>query len=125
MSLPVVNHPTDRPNFYSIGFGNCIFYYSYRTCIAFYVSGVGEFVCENDWSTTTGKHLNYINDDKKVRLPRAEFQRVLNEYSNAIGEGIAYAIDLIHGRMPSQEQVEQAGKALREVLKELHHDLTE
>ncbi len=122
MSLPYVEHPTDRPNFYSVGFAGFRFYYSYKTCIAFYVSGVGEFVCENDWGPTTGKHINYVSSDKTNRLPREEFNRLLSTYTEAIGRGVEYAVDVIAGKIPTAEQIEQAAEALREVLKELHHD---
>ena len=53
-------------------------YFSYQTPIAFrYRHGL---VCsENAWSTTTGKHLNWIQPDKKQRVPHEEFKRLLQE----------------------------------------------
>ena len=35
-------------------------YYSYETIIAFWIMGEGITVCENIWSRTTGKHINYL-----------------------------------------------------------------
>ena len=53
-------------------------WFSYQTVVAF-SNGDGRKVRENEWSTTTGKHLNWIDGgDKKNRLPGAEFERQLN-----------------------------------------------
>lgn len=67
--------PTDRPIFfqYTDNFGiEC--YQSYRTFVGFYDRESGErCVAQNVWESTTGKHLNYIdNGDKSERLPRRE-----------------------------------------------------
>jgi hypothetical protein len=51
-------------------------YFSYDTPVAF--SFRGETVCrENEWSVTTGKHLNWIEPRKSKRLPGAEFEKRL------------------------------------------------
>lgn len=53
-------------------------YYSYDTIVAY--SGDGEFVIsQNEWSNTTGKHLNWIDDDKKKRVPHTELMDKLNK----------------------------------------------
>lgn len=50
------------------------FYYSYSTIVAFSSPFTGLIVHENDWSTTTGKHLNWIDGgNKKNRLNDTEF----------------------------------------------------
>ena len=55
-------------------------YYSYKTPIAFYDNKNYKMVIsENCWSNTTGKHLNWINRDKSVRIPRAEFEKLFEE----------------------------------------------
>jgi len=55
-------------------------YYSYETIVAFYTWDTGLVVCENVWSVTTGKHLNWIDGgDKKGRLPVEEFDKQLEE----------------------------------------------
>lgn len=60
--------------------GGLTLYFSYRTVVAFRTSETGLVVSENVWSTTTGRHLNEIDDgDKKSRLPHAEFEQRLNE----------------------------------------------
>jgi hypothetical protein len=52
-------------------------WYSYKTIVAFKTEKDGLIVRQNDWSTTTGKHLNAIDggdsDAKKDRLPGEEF----------------------------------------------------
>ena len=55
-------------------------WYSYETAVAFQVDGHERVVHENGWGTTTGKHLNWIdNGDKKTRVSGAEFQRLWDE----------------------------------------------
>ena len=55
-----------------------IYYYkSYNTIIAFEVDGMIT-ARENDWSTTTGKHLNWISS-KKYRLPSDKFEAELKK----------------------------------------------
>ena len=51
-----------------VDIGTLSLYFSYETVVAFQdVDGLK--VRQNDWSTTTGKHLNWIDGgDKKARL---------------------------------------------------------
>jgi hypothetical protein len=59
--------------------GDLRLWFSYDTVIAFHVPGQSRMVRQNDWSSTTGKHLNWIDDgDKKARLPSEEFEKELN-----------------------------------------------
>jgi hypothetical protein len=61
-----------------VSVGNLTVYFSYRTPVAFRGNGWPLTVSENDWGTTTGKHLNWIDGgDKKARLPREKFQHAL------------------------------------------------
>lgn len=78
MKLPSINHPTDRPNFYEIETDGITFWYSYKTCIAFRGDG-GLVIRENDWSVTTGRHLNFVNDDKSIRVSGELFEKTLEE----------------------------------------------
>jgi hypothetical protein len=61
------------------------YYKSYNTIVAFqYKNNVGSLVvCHNHWSTTTGKHLNWIDggdvNAKKRRLPQSEFNKELEK----------------------------------------------
>lgn len=51
------------------------FWFSYQTLVAFCKPGAGKFVRQNDWSTTTGKHLNAIDGgNKKRRLSGEAFE---------------------------------------------------
>lgn len=59
---------------------NKILYFSYETLIAFY-DGQTLYVSQNEWSKTTGKHLNDIDGgDKKNRIPHDELLRITNNY---------------------------------------------
>ena len=68
-------------------------WYSYQTPIAFHVDGHERIVRENDWSTTTGKHLNWIDGGgpkaKKSRVSGADFERLWNEQVAPLLEGAA------------------------------------
>ena len=55
--------------------GNC-YWFSYKTLVAFQKWDDRLVVRQNDWGTTTGKHLNAIDGgDKKTRLPALEFDK--------------------------------------------------
>jgi hypothetical protein len=50
------------------------FWFSYSTLVAFRKGGGRTWVHKNDWGTTTGRHLNWIDDgDKKSRLSSQDF----------------------------------------------------
>ncbi len=50
------------------------FWFSYTTLVAF-TGPNGKIVHENDWGTTTGKHLNWIDGGNKVnRLSADDFE---------------------------------------------------
>ncbi len=59
--------------------GSDIIYFSYKTIVAFSTLDTGLVVSENVWGITTGKHLNWINRDKKSRLPHQQFMDELHE----------------------------------------------
>jgi hypothetical protein len=65
--------------------GDCTFYFSYQTCVAFNAPDTGLVVSENKWSVTTGKHLNWISDDKKRRIPNSEFEAKLKLVEARLG----------------------------------------
>jgi hypothetical protein len=55
-------------------------YYSYTTPIALEIDGVLK-VSQNQWSITTAKHLNWIDDgNKKDRLKPEEFNQLLKQH---------------------------------------------
>ena len=53
-------------------FGNN-YYFSYDTLVAFY-DDEGLWIRENIWGPTTGKHLNWIDRDKSIRVDSKTFQ---------------------------------------------------
>lgn len=56
------------------------YWFSYKTLVAFQKGFGPTIVRRNDWSTTTGKHLNAIdNGDKKARVPADVFARLFEE----------------------------------------------
>lgn len=76
-----VDHPTigsgPKANFYYVSVNNHVFWFSYKTCVAFEepdLHGCRRVVRENDWGPTTGKHLNEIDPDKSLRIPGDEFE---------------------------------------------------
>ena len=63
-----------------IGIGNKRIYFSYKTPIAIWTPQLGYLVRQNDWSVTTGKHLNAIDGGNKAnRVSGEEFEAVLRE----------------------------------------------
>lgn len=52
-------------------------WYSYDTIVAFDSCKHGFVISQNVWSTTTGKHLNWIDPDKKARVPHNQFEDLL------------------------------------------------
>jgi len=55
------------------------FYFSYETLVAFKTASTGLVCMVNNWKTTTGKHLNRIQPDKKRRVTKEEFDRIFAE----------------------------------------------
>ena len=80
------NYSSDNYGAHSIAIeiGRRTVYFSFDTPIAFsgYNSKGEEFYCvrQNEWGGTTGKHLNWINRDKSIRLPREEFEKELARF---------------------------------------------
>lgn len=83
MSVSIENYG----NYSSDNYGSCRavtigwlkLYFSYSTVIAYSESKDGLVIRENDWSTTTGRHLNCIDPDHKIRIPSAEFEAKLEK----------------------------------------------
>ncbi len=63
----------------AVTIGDLTLYFSYDTVVAFRDVDTGLVISENIWSTTTGKHLNAINPNKKLRIPREQFKVKLGE----------------------------------------------
>lgn len=56
--------------------GRIDLYFSYQTIVGIVFKGE-RFVIENQWSTTTGKLLNELEPDKKLRLNEEDFKAKL------------------------------------------------
>ena len=71
-----------------VDFDNLTLWYSYNTIIAFAtrIGTYGRVVRQNDWSTTTGKHLNAIDGgNKKGRIPGDQFEAQLADVLKKLG----------------------------------------
>lgn len=66
------------PNAVRVQIGNLSVWFSYKTPVAFYHHRTGLVVRENDWSNTTGRHLNAIDSDKAVRYDSETFKAAFN-----------------------------------------------
>ena len=62
-----------------VDLGSIEFYYSYETIVAYCDAKDGLVCSENKWGNTTGKHLNWIQSDKKKRYSYQSFEVMLKE----------------------------------------------
>lgn len=62
-----------------VDIGPLTVWYSYKTPVAFMVLGKEKVVHENNWGSTTGKHLNWIDRDKSIRVSAETFQQKWDE----------------------------------------------
>lgn len=62
-----------------VSIGDIDLYFSYKTIIAYRSPKTGLVIRKNDWSTTTGGHLNSISEDKSIRITGEDFEKKLNE----------------------------------------------
>ena len=74
---------TTAPNANHVILGALTIYFSYATPIAFSHPSTGLVIRENDWSSTTGKHLAKIEPDKSKRINGKLFEEKLA----AVSEG--------------------------------------
>lgn len=83
MQEPTIFHPTGRANFVAVTVGPLELWFSYQTIIAFRDARQaqrGARVIRNYWSTTTGGHLNHIdNGNKATRLDASDFELELGQ----------------------------------------------
>lgn len=81
MNLPIISSYGDYDsdnygvNSLKVSFEEFDLYYSYKTIIAYCDANDGFVMCKNDWNTTTGKHMNWLDDDHSKRLPSQEFEQ--------------------------------------------------
>jgi hypothetical protein len=77
-----IDHPTGRPNFTEVTFGDLVVWFSYKTPIGFMYPGEGRVVRENQWGPTTGRHLNEISTGQRVTSEA--FEAKLNAYAERL-----------------------------------------
>jgi len=98
-------------------------FYSYSTPVAFQpINSAEVVVCENVWSVTTAKHLNWIEDwagypRKQNRLKRDEFKKAFDQAKGMREEGptdmlkttgtISKLFGLMSGDMDKGKQLDQ------------------
>ena len=77
-----IEHPTDKANFSIVHLNSYSIAFSYETAIGFREDNHLWVVRENDWSNTTGKHLNYLDggiEHKRYRIAGSEFEERLSK----------------------------------------------
>lgn len=74
-----IDHPTDKSNFSIVTVHGIDLAFSYRTNIGIRVGFERWILRVNDWGPTTGKHMNYLNEDKDSRLDSDEFEEFVND----------------------------------------------
>lgn len=79
LPIKLINNYMGNNNAYCVELGNLTLYFSYETIIAFDSPESGLIIRENDWSATTGKHLNAIDSDKSIRINGSEFEESLKK----------------------------------------------
>jgi len=72
-----VEHPTQRENFYIVSLPNGRVAFSYKTVIGVYCYGEGWTVAINTWGPTTGKHLNWLDEDKATRIDQDKVEAMV------------------------------------------------
>lgn len=77
MNVSISNYSGRNTESYKVTINDLSLWFSYRTVVAFRFGGQF-YIRENDWSTTTGRHLNEIDSDHSIRIPGVEFERELD-----------------------------------------------
>lgn len=79
-----------KPNLTAVCIGQVQLWFSYSALVAFEhpaVNGGRRVVSENQWTTTTGKHLTEIDGgNKKGRMKAVEFNALVKQHIETIGE---------------------------------------
>jgi hypothetical protein len=86
MKLPTVLQVS--ANFTQVDFDNVVFWFSYGTLIAYHVMGNPKVIRQNDFSNTTGKHLNVIDDDHTKRVKGVVFEAMYQRDISLAAKGL-------------------------------------
>lgn len=65
-----------KNNFNEVVINDVTYYFSYNTIIAIDDQN-GLKISKNEWSNTTGRHLNFINTNKKIRIDHDELMQYI------------------------------------------------
>ena len=79
--------PNESEHAICVDLGDIRLYFSYEVIVAFWLAGKGTTVCENVWTRTTGKHINYIRNafwGTVVQLPEPEYAKQLADLLHRI-----------------------------------------
>jgi hypothetical protein len=77
MQISLKNLGTVNKNLVQIG--SVKIWFSYETPVAYQIGKCKIIVCENIYSQTTGKLLNQLQIDKKLRVPANDFKEAINK----------------------------------------------
>jgi hypothetical protein len=93
-----ISHPTNRPNFSEVTFGEVTVWFSYSTAVAVMSPTLGQIVRANEWGPTTGRHLSFIDGGsakaKAARVESETFVRITDRIATAAG----VASDIVRAR---------------------------
>lgn len=79
MNIPLPT-PYGGANTIRVDVGGFTFWWSYTTLVAFRAPGHPIVVHDNEWTTTTGKHLTLIDGGRrKERVDAVTFARLMKE----------------------------------------------
>ena len=89
-----IYHPTEKANYSAVTVFDALkVWFSYNTIIAFWTPDSGLVVSENVWSKTTGKHLNWLEPDKKCRVSNDDFNAMLFSIMDRAEAAVRTAIE--------------------------------
>jgi hypothetical protein len=66
-------------NSLQVQFDSFTLFYSYQTIIAYKDNQDGFVMCKNSWGTTTGKHMNWLDEDHSKRIDGNLFEQKLKD----------------------------------------------
>ena len=81
--MDVTIHRSMNNKLTQVSLGRLTLWFSYETIVAFMHMGVKK-VTENVWGTTTGRHLNAIQPNKKLRMDHNKFVQEIDLLLNKL-----------------------------------------
>jgi hypothetical protein len=84
----------------------CTIEYSYQEPIAFKFTRMPWVVHKNQWGTTTGRHINAIEADKRKHVSREAFKAIWKDATEGILKDMMYSDDPAHESVIHQRVAE-------------------